>query len=90
MKYPWPGNIRELKHAIEHAFILCKGNVVELEHIPLEISKGNTSILNPTTKEKLLETLNKVRWNKTKAAKVLNISRQSLYRKMKLYKISNS
>jgi len=90
MKYPWPGNIRELKHAIEHAFILCKGNVVELEHIPLEISKGNASILNPTTKEKLLETLNKVRWNKTKAAKVLNISRQSLYRKMKLYKISNS
>jgi len=90
MKYPWPGNIRELKHAIEHAFILCKGNLAGLEHIPLEISKGNTSVLSPTTKEKLLETLNKVRWNKTKAAKVLNISRQSLYRKMKLYKISSS
>jgi len=90
MKYPWPGNIRELKHAIEHAFILCKGTVLELEHIPLEVSQGNSSVLNSTTKEKLLETLNKVRWNKTKAAKVLNISRQSLYRKMKTYKISSS
>ena len=90
MKYPWPGNIRELKHAIEHAFILCKGTVLELEHIPLEVSQGNSSVLNSTTKEELLVALNKVRWNKTKAAKVLNISRQTLYRQMKMYKISSS
>ncbi|RLB86515.1 MAG: sigma-54-dependent Fis family transcriptional regulator [Deltaproteobacteria bacterium] len=90
MKYPWPGNIRELKHAIEHAFILCKGNILELEHIPLEISQENRSVSNPATKEKFIETLNKVHWNKTKAAKMLNISRQSLYRKMKKYKISSS
>lgn len=90
MKYPWPGNIRELRHAIEHAFILCKSNVLELKHMPLEISLENTSGSNPTTKEELLMALNKVRWNKTKAAKVLNISRQNLYRKMKIYKISNS
>ena len=90
MKYPWQGNIRELEHAIEHAFILCKGNVLELEHIPLEISQGNPSISSRTTKEELLAALETVRWNKTKAAKVLNISRQSLYRKMKVYNISSS
>ena len=90
MKYSWPGNIRELKHAIEHAFILCQSNVIELKHLPLEILQKNRSASNLATKEELLMVLDKVRWNKTKAAKVLNISRQSLYRKMKIYKISNS
>jgi len=90
MKYAWPGNIRELKHAIEHAFILCQSNIVELKHLPLEILQKNETGLNPMTKEGLVMALEKVRWNKTKAAKVLNISRQSLYRKMKLYKIPNS
>jgi two-component system response regulator HydG len=90
MKYQWQGNIRELKHAMEHAFILCKGNVLELEHIPIEILQGNTLVSNRMTKEGLFAALDKARWNKTKAAKELNISRQSLYRKMKVYNISSS
>jgi DNA-binding NtrC family response regulator len=90
MKYPWPGNIRELKHAVEHAFILCQSNIVELKHLPLEILQKNRSDLNPMTKEGLLMALEKVHWNKSKAAKLLNISRQTFYRKMKAYKISNS
>ena len=34
MQYDWPGNIRELENAIEHAFILCRGGLIELSHLP--------------------------------------------------------
>lgn len=90
MEYSWPGNIRELKHAIEHGFILCPLNEIGLEHLPLELSLKNRSVSNPTGKEKFLRVLDRVKWNKTKAAKELNISRQSLYRKMKIYNIPTS
>ena len=86
MQYAWPGNVRELQHAIEHAFILCPSHTIELNHLPVE----NRSVVSTTSKEKLLMVLDKTRWNKTKAAKNLNISRQNLYRKMKTYKISTS
>lgn len=40
MEYPWPGNIRELQNAIEHAFVLVQGNLIEIEDLPEEIRKG--------------------------------------------------
>jgi two-component system, NtrC family, response regulator HydG len=40
MEYPWPGNIRELQNAIEHAFVLVRGNLIEVEDLPEEIRKG--------------------------------------------------
>ncbi len=86
MQYSWPGNIRELKHAIEHAFILCQSNVIELKDLPSELRPGGET----TTKENLLYALNKSRWNITKTAKYLKMSRQHLYRKMKAHEISNS
>ena len=36
MIYPWPGNIRELQHAIEHAFVLCNSPTIALEHLPVK------------------------------------------------------
>jgi transcriptional regulator of acetoin/glycerol metabolism len=90
MNYPWPGNIRELQHTIEHAFILCRTDVIELEHLPMEVLPENRPQLNPGTKNGVLQALEKTRWNITEAAKELNVSRQNLYRKMKYYKISRS
>lgn len=90
MNYPWPGNIRELQHTIEHAFILCRTDVIELEHLPREVLPENRPQLNPGTKNGILQALEKTRWNITEAAKELNVSRQNLYRKMKYYKISRS
>lgn len=86
MKYAWPGNIRELRHAIEHSFIICPLDMIDLKHLPLEIH-GRHSI--PGDKERLLRALENARWNKTKAALELGISRQSLYRKIKAHKISS-
>jgi transcriptional regulator with PAS, ATPase and Fis domain len=86
MQYDWPGNIRELRHAIEHAFIICPLNRIDLNHLPLEIHGRHSGA---GEKERLLGALERTRWNKTKAAQELGISRQSLYRKIKVHKISN-
>jgi two-component system response regulator HydG len=86
MKYSWPGNIRELRHALEHAFIICPVQMIDLVHLPGEI-QGINAI--PEEKENLLLALEQARWNKTKAAAKLGISRQSIYRKIKEYNISD-
>ncbi len=113
MRYTWPGNIRELEHAIEHAFVLCHGKNITLEHIPIEIidysgavsrgagqyapvqgTAGVTSTLSglktgrlheyaADETQGLLKALEKTAWNKAKAARILGISRQTLYRKIK-------
>jgi transcriptional regulator of acetoin/glycerol metabolism len=41
MDYQWPGNIRELANAVEHAFVLCAGRQIEMEDLPLEIRNQN-------------------------------------------------
>jgi len=37
MDYPWPGNVRELQNAVEHAFVLCQGDPIDVQHLPVEI-----------------------------------------------------
>ena len=89
MRYPWPGNIRELEHAIEHAFVLCHENIISIDHIPSEIKEYKKTAGKPYSSDKsneiqrITDTLKKTEWNKAKAARLLGISRQTLYRKMK-------
>ncbi|MCG8688050.1 MAG: sigma 54-interacting transcriptional regulator [Desulfobacterales bacterium] len=92
--YPWPGNIRELRHAIEHACILCPGGVIQPEHLPAEISvhqkQGTDSPFKyaPKLTPKIIkQALEENRWNKAKTAKVLGIGRNTLYRYMEKYGI---
>ncbi|MBT4092266.1 MAG: sigma 54-interacting transcriptional regulator [Deltaproteobacteria bacterium] len=93
MNYDWPGNIRELEHAIEHAFVLCRNNSIGLEHIPLELResvnvKRVKSEKTPAAEKKeILSVLQKTDWNKAKAARILNIDRSTLYRKIRLYQL---
>ncbi len=91
MNYSWPGNIRELEHAIEHAFILCKGRTIIIDHLPWEIKELSMNKPVPENlsiqKKELLHALNKADWNKSKAARLLGIGRRSLYRKIDKYKI---
>lgn len=96
MNYPWPGNVRELEHVLEHAFVLCHGRVITLEHLPSEIrdyeriEKISTPKIHgkePKQAEEILNALNEARWNKTKAARMLGISRRTVHRKIHLYQL---
>ncbi len=104
MSYPWPGNVRELQHAIEHAVIFAKGETVEPQDLPTEITSGQTPIfakgmeeaasdkkniliplgmpLEEAELEIIKQTLNNVGGNKEEAARVLGLSRSSLYRRL--------
>ncbi len=86
--YSWPGNIRELEHAIEHAFVLCHENMITIDHIPPEIKEYKGSIKKPSNDDdvaarKIHEAMKQAEGNKAKAARLLGISRQTLYRKIK-------
>lgn len=93
MNYPWPGNIRELEHALEHAFILCSQQTITIEHLPPELkTSAGKEILplreNAKNKQVIIQALEKTGWNKAKAARLLGISRRTIYRKIKEHNIT--
>jgi two-component system response regulator HydG len=89
MRYEWPGNIRELEHAIEHAFVLCHGDIITKDHIPSEIREYDGSVKKQSDRDNgndhhtIMDALKKAEGNRAKAARLLGISRQTLYRKMR-------
>lgn len=99
--YFWPGNLRELKNVVRRSVLLCTGNKITLDYLPSEMlstkitSPGNQEFANgglktvteKKEKEMILSTLEKVRFNKSKAARILNIDRKTLYNKLKFYEI---
>jgi len=96
MTYPWRGNIRELEHTIEHAFILCHGQTIEMNHLPSEVLEYS-NVKSDENKEKagderqqILRTLNDTDWNKAKTARLLRMSRPTLYQKISRYRLTKS
>lgn len=91
MNHPWPGNIRELEHAIEHAFVVCRDEQIGINDLPPEFRQemGKTdrpmSITVGDEQQIIVEALENTDWNKAKTARLLGISRQTLYRKMKQF-----
>ena len=89
-RYQWPGNIRELEHAIEHAVVLCEGPELQLEHLPAAVRQQSwgkePDVLSferevRRFKRRLVQKgLERCRNNKVRAAQLLNISRSSLHR----------
>jgi PAS domain S-box-containing protein len=90
MTYRWPGNVRELQHAIEHAFVKCTTHIIASEHLPAELLHPEQNKLpwenirqGALSKDTIISTLKSTDWNVAKAARLLNLSRQHLYKKMK-------
>ncbi len=92
-RYPWPGNIRELRNVIERATILAESEFIEPKHLPPTlISRGEQSLptmtLSPGTtvdeaERRLIRlTLDHTRNNKTRAAEILGISLKTLHNKL--------
>ena len=92
MLYDWPGNVRELENAIEHAFILCKGELIRLQHLPESVVPVNDTMLVPTgltLKEveghAVLQALERNQWKRMATARELGIDKNTLRRKIKHY-----
>ncbi|WP_425248291.1 sigma 54-interacting transcriptional regulator [Dissulfuribacter thermophilus] len=97
MRYDYPGNIRELENIIEYAFILCRGQFIEPEHLPEPFAPENAKIIGRTPfssgpktleeieKEAIIAALERNNWKKMATCKELGISKDTLRRKIKRY-----
>jgi two-component system, NtrC family, response regulator HydG len=101
MHYHWPGNIRELRSALEYAFLVAESGLVEIHHLPSQLQ----SALKPTTapqgvsadssaavgleeKAQLIEALQKAGGNQSRAAGILGVHRMTVFNRMRKYGIT--
>jgi PAS domain S-box-containing protein len=85
MDYRWPGNVRELQNAVQFAFVKCGGNVIEIDHLPLELREaadvcGRRGPARKLDLEAVRKALARTGGNKVKAAKLMGVGRATLYR----------
>jgi len=83
--YDWPGNVRELRNLVEFLFIFPLRPRIQVEDLPLPGAQDFAS----KDRQRLMEALASVQWNKSAAARVLKWSRMTLYRKMAKYEIAD-
>ncbi len=102
--YAFPGNIRELAHALVHATVLAQGGRIEIQHLPPELQKLSPlpdpddavdpdsletldTVVKRVERDYLLRVLRAVGGNRTRAAKILSLSRKGLWQKLKAHGI---
>lgn len=102
LNYPWTGNLRELKNAVKRSVLLCPGEQIELAHMPPDVvhydhnghdhhhdmGSDLKGAAIEAERDAILKALDECRGNKSKAAKLLNIDRKTLYNKLKSYGIN--
>jgi len=100
--YDWPGNLREMRNVVKRAVLLTRDDTVTLQSLPVEMIENMRAaetrektagvydlkaLQEVQEREMILKTLQEVRYNKSKAARILNIDRKTLYLKMDKYGI---
>ena len=103
--YAWPGNVRELRNAIERAVILADGGVIRSEHLPVTAPRPSTVKtddsptgplpaggvnLEAIERSLVVRALTQARHNKTRAAKLLGLTRAQLYSRIEKYGLAES
>jgi transcriptional regulator with PAS, ATPase and Fis domain len=102
IKYEWPGNVRELENVLESAAMLCKKDFIDVSDLPKYlqdytpstakipfISKEQLSTLDELEKEYIAHLLRLTNNNLRKTANILDISRTTLYNKLRKYSINH-
>jgi DNA-binding NtrC family response regulator len=102
LKYGWPGNIRELANVLESAAMLCKKDFIDVANLPKYLrdyippqgaiafaGRGHLSSLDDLEKDYIVYLLKVAKGNLRQTAKILGISRTTLYNKLAKYKIRN-
>ena len=101
LKYSWPGNVRELENIIERAQFLAEGNVVRPDTLPPHIQalgrdpsaielKPMKDTVREVERQLIVEAIQRTKNNKVMAAKLLGITRVTLYQKLKKYGLAQS
>jgi len=91
--YDWPGNVRELRNCVDRAVVLGDGKVIQPEDLPYTFRKGGQVIPAPLERldhmeeDHIVRVLRYTNWNKSDAARILGITRQTLDNKIKRYAI---
>jgi DNA-binding NtrC family response regulator len=91
MEYEYPGNVRELENIIEQAFVLCRGGLIEMEHLPPELRPpraspaGGATSLEGMEGRLIVDALERNRGNRKQTAHELGIDPSTLYRKIKAF-----
>jgi PAS domain S-box-containing protein len=99
MEHNFPGNVRELENILEHAFVLCRGGLIEMKHLPpalrggalgeaLRLGKAMT--LEAMEKLVIADALRRSAGNRHKAAKELGINPSTLFRKLNALKLTGA
>jgi DNA-binding NtrC family response regulator len=97
MNYSWPGNVRELENVIERAVLMSSGSVVNPEvysveteerENPLPLHQATREVTENVERQKIMEALHKAEGNRSRAARLLGISRATLYEKLKTYNLA--
>ena len=95
--YHWPGNVRELKSAFEYAFVSCQDSIIQPHHLPPNILRGQKGHVSPTSvpanrdeikQRQLLDALEKAGGNQSEAARILGVSRVTVWNRMKKFNIN--
>ena len=93
-KYQWPGNINDLKNALIQAAITSYGNIINTEHLPIDIQAEAENImaefepLEEIEKRHITKAIRLTKGNKKKAAEILGIARDTIHKKLEKYAIS--
>jgi DNA-binding NtrC family response regulator len=97
MTYPWPGNIRELEHAMERAVTLSRSLLLQPEDFPASVVRGpenaawitpRQSTLAEIEKAYLVWILHQTHWNVTRAAGILGLHRTTMHRKIRDHRLT--